>query len=377
MDLSLFDYHLPKELIAQTPANPRDSARLFVVQYGRNNPPSPSLMIREGTTSFPPLGTRGGRGELFYHHDHFYNLGNYLKSGDILVRNVTKVFPARLYATKPSGGKVEILLVRPLEGSQWECLVGGKVKDGMEVRFDCRDVPLARLRRNNETHQRCVSTPWSIDFGEYIYNLPQLIHQCGHTPIPPYIQSSLAEDKLRQEYQTVYAQHEGSVAAPTAGMHFTDALIEKLKHQGIEFLDITLHVGIGTFLPVKTEKVEDHMMHAEYVEISDEVAQKICSAEAAGRRIIAIGTTTTRALESCSDLLLSGRGYTGEVNIFILPGYKFQVIDGLITNFHLPKSTLLMLVSAFIGRETALSCYCEAVSLGYRFYSFGDAMLLL
>ncbi|HLD19924.1 MAG TPA: tRNA preQ1(34) S-adenosylmethionine ribosyltransferase-isomerase QueA [Patescibacteria group bacterium] len=343
MDVSLFDYHLPKDFIAQKSAHPRDSARLFVVE----------------------------RAGLRY-HDFFYNLGKYLKKGDVLVRNVTKVFPARLYATKLTGGTIEILLVRPLDGSRWECLVGGRVKDGMEVKFDCREVPMARF-----TKQRCVSTTWAIDFGEYIHNISQLIKQCGNTPIPPYIHSSLPEEELREAYQTVYAHNNGSVAAPTAGLHFTDALIEKLKHKGIEFLDITLHVGIGTFLPVKIEKAEDHTIHAEYVEIPDDVAQKICSAKSRGSRIIAIGTTTTRGLEACADILLSGRGYTGEVDIFILPGYEFQIIDGLITNFHLPKSTLLMLVSAFLGRETTLSCYAEAISLHYRFYSFGDAMLLL
>ncbi len=369
MDVSLFDYHLPKELIAQMPADPRDSARLFVVD--RN---------------LPFLGNgRVGEGYLA-HHDFFYNFGKYIKKGDVLVRNVTKVFPARLYAKKETGGGIEVLLIRPVSDTAWECLVGGKVKDGTKIQFDCREVPMARLYHTHretcpQPHGRGgqghVSTTRNIDFGEYAGHVPELVKQCGNTPIPPYIHSSLPEEKLREAYQTVYAHKSGSLAAPTAGLHFTDALIEKLKHQGIEFLDITLHVGIGTFLPVKTEKAEDHIMHAEYVEISDEVAQKICSAKRKGGRIIAIGTTTTRGLEACADVLLSGRGYTGEVNIFILPGYEFRIIDGLITNFHLPKSTLLMLVSAFLGRETTLSCYAEAISLHYRFYSFGDAMLLL
>src|SRR3989338_1227060 len=343
MNTSLFDYHLPKELIAHEPITPRDSARVFVVE-----------------------------GEV-RHHDFFYNIGKYVKKGDILVRNVTKVFPARLYATKMTGGKVEILLVRPLDGSRWECLVGGRAKDGMEVRFDCRDVPLARL---SETPQGGVSMIWIIDFGQNIDNLGTLIETAGQTPVPPYIHTDMAEQELRDRYQTIYAHKSGSVAAPTAGLHFTDELIDQLKRQGIEFLDIILNVGIGTFLPVKTKNVEDHSMHAEYVDISNEVAQKICSAKYEGRRLIAIGTTTTRALEACADTLLLGKGYTGEVNIFITPGYEFRMIDGLVTNFHLPKSTLLMLVSAFAGRENILSCYQEAIALGYTFYSFGDAMLI-
>ena len=343
MNISDFDYSLPKELITQEPIEPRDHARLFVLNK--------EIKKEE--------------------HKHFYNIIDYLNPGDVLVRNTSKVFPARIFGKKKTGGKVEILLLHPITDTFWKCLVGGKVKDGEKVTFNSKSIPHATLFCGDKASQE-----WELDFGEYSNDLPEFVKKLGSTPIPPYIDSTLSENDLRKRYQTIYAKQSGSVAAPTAGMHFTPELIKKIEEKGVTIVDIILHVGIGTFLPVKTEKLKDHVMHAEYVKIPPHTARVIKNAKIAGNCIVAVGTTTTRALEGAYEAVLSGEGWVGEVNIFITPGYDFKVIDALITNFHLPKSTLLALVSAFVGREEALLCYKEAVKKKYRFFSFGDAMFL-
>lgn len=341
MNISDFDYNLPKELIAQEPIEPRDNARLFVFNTKTNK--------RE--------------------HKRFYEIIEYLQPGDILVRNTSKVFPARIYGNKKTGGKVEILLLKSVSDTSWSCLVGGKVKNGEVIEFDSQTIPDATLFCANKTTQE-----WEVDFAENCNHLQELIQTIGSTPIPPYINSKLPEESLRERYQTIYSQKSGSVAAPTAGMHFTPELIECIKEKGIQIVDITLHVGIGTFLPVKTEKLKDHTMHAEYVEIPLKSALAIKKAKKSGNRVIAVGTTTTRALEGAHKAILGGEAWSGEVSLFITPGYEFKVIDALITNFHLPKSTLLALISAFAGREKVLSCYKDAVKMRYRFFSFGDAL---
>jgi S-adenosylmethionine:tRNA ribosyltransferase-isomerase len=338
MKLSDFDYNLPQELIAQEPASPRDSCRLLV------------------------LDKKTGAME----HRHFFEIGDYLKEGDLLVINNTKVFKARLFG-ELDGKKIEIFLVRP-EESGWLALgkPGRRLKVGETVKF--ADDFFCKILSKNEAGEL------SVDFSLPASRVIELANQYGHIPVPPYIKKEPAKT---EEYQTVYADEQkiGSVAAPTAGFHFTENLISKLEERGIGFVEITLHVGLGTFLPIRADEISNHKMHSEWVEIYSGAAEKINAAKKEGRRVIAIGTTTTRALEGVA---VSGglRGYSGFVDIFIQPGFDFKIIDGLITNFHLPKSTLLVLVSAFAGRENILRAYEEAVKQKYNFYSFGDAMLI-
>ena len=408
MNTSDFDYFLPTESIAQTPLEPRDSSKLFLVDKKNKK----------------------------VDHKHFFDIVDYFEKGDLLVWNNSKVFKARLFGRLEAGDndvnkdgvpdrallnqkEVEIFLVRPTGNpGVWKILAkpGKRVKPGMNVRF-ASDFYCAVIIKELEG-------TILVQFEEDDKEVMAKANKYGHIPVPPYVKDE--PDQL-EIYQTMYSKEEGSVAAPTAGFHFTENLIEKLKAKGVEFAEVTLHVGLGTFLPVKAERVEDHTMHSEWVEISEETAEKINKAKSEGGRVVAVGTTTVRTLEGVSKLFSPYKGevptiglvrplaeegvqskkerlfqngplptsptrggvrpFTGDINIFIKPGFEFQIVDAMITNFHLPKSTLLMLVSAFAGdrlagqspsegREFMLECYKEAVSLKYRFYSFGDAMFI-
>lgn len=338
--LSDYDYYLPEELIGQSPREPRDSAKLLVIN-------------RESSK---------------IEHKHFYNIIDYLKSGDVLVRNSTKVIPARIFGHKDSGGVLEILLIKRINIDTWECLLkpAKKLKLGQKVYIGENNELVAELLEIKEDGNRILKFYYEGSFEE---NLDKL----GNMPLPPYITESL---KDKDRYQTVYAIRGESVAAPTAGLHFTDELLEKIRNKGVEIVDIFLEVGLGTFRPVQTENVLEHKMHEELFEIPEESAKIINKAREEGRRIISVGTTATRALESSVDesgKLIAQKKDTG---IFIYPGYKFKIVDALITNFHLPKSTLLMLVSALYNRDKMLEIYEIAVRENYHFFSFGDAMFI-
>jgi S-adenosylmethionine:tRNA ribosyltransferase-isomerase len=338
LKLSDFDYHLPKALIAQEPCPVRDQSRLMVLDR------------KTGSTR----------------HRTFCDIDEQLIPGDLVVLNDTKVFPCRLMAKKNSGGNAEIFLLRERGRNQWDALVkgGGIVGKKLKVAAGIE----AEIIEAGEDSLRTIRFHGGNDIKEM---LPEI----AKTPLPPYIKrEATAAD--RERYQTVYASHEGAVAAPTAGLHFTPELFQKLSSKGIEFATITLHVGPGTFQPVKVEYIADHQMRPEHYYISNEAATSINSAHAEGRRVIAVGTTSLRAIETATastGAITSGRGSS---TLFIYPGYHFKAASGIITNFHLPKSTLLMLVSAFAGRENILSAYRIAVAEQYRFYSYGDAMLI-
>lgn len=340
MQLADFDYDLPENLIAQEPLARRDQSRLLV------------------------LNRQSGQTE----HKRFFQLMEYLRAGDVLVSNNTRVIPARLFGVKEeTGAVIEIVLLRRLDLRRWEALV----RPAKRVKPDSRI-----LIGDGELIARAVDvTPAGgrvLDF-EYEGVFEELLDRLGQVPLPPYIRKKLEEP---ERYQTVYARHPGSAAAPTAGLHFTPDLLETIKSRGVQWVEIMLHVGLGTFRLVKEDDITQHKMHEEYYEISSEAAGLINKALDEGRRVIAVGTTSTRALESasCGGALQAGAGWT---DIFIYPGYTFRVISGLITNFHLPRSTLLMLISAFAGRDYVLQAYREAVAEEYRFFSFGDAMLIL
>lgn len=348
MLLSDFSFDLPEELIAQEPLSDRTRSRLLVVD--RKN---------EALT-----------------HSHVSDIAQFFRAGDVLVMNNSKVIPARLYAKKPTGGKVEILLVSHIAttntSSTWEALIGGHhIAD---------NTPLTLLPEESgvvctaETH--LTERTWRVIFNGFNGSFEKVLEDIGNTPIPPYINSSLSEEELRSRYQTVYAQHAGSVAAPTAGLHFTPELLKQLRSQGVITTEVTLHVGLGTFAPIRENDLSKHHMHSERASISEETARIINDAKKEGRRVIAVGTTSVRTLESFAH---EGRVTSGEKDtaIFIQPGYEFQIIDGMLTNFHLPESTLIVLVAAFAGRELILRAYNEAIKEKYRFYSFGDAMLIL
>lgn len=340
MKTSDFYYDLPKELIAQSPAEKRDMSRLLV--YNR------STGIIEDRI--------------------FRDVVDYLKPGDVLVRNVTRVIPARLYATREeTGGAMEFLLLKRISETDWECLVkpGRRARQGRT--FVVNDELSVTVLEQLEDGNRIVRLNYDGIFEE-------VLDRAGEMPLPPYITEKL-EDKSR--YQTVYARDNGSAAAPTAGLHFTPELLEKISEKGVRIADVLLHVGLGTFRPVSAENVEDHIMHSEYYKVTEEAADIINGARANGGRIVSVGTTGCRTLESAADengYVHPGSGWT---SIFITPGYRFKAVDALITNFHLPESTLLMLVSAFSTREEMLSVYRHAVEEKYRFFSFGDAMMIL
>lgn len=337
MNKSDFYYDLPQELIAQTPVYPRDSSRLLV--YDR---------AQDSTT-----------------HTIFKNLGDFLKAGDVLVVNNTKVIPARLLGAKATGAHAEVLLLKRLNLTDWEVLLrpAKRLKPGTEIIFS------PKLKCQVLTMGEGV---WTVRF-EYQGVFEEILDELGQMPLPPYIKQRLADNS---RYNTVYAKIEGSAAAPTAGLHFTPELIQSLKDKGIIFAEVLLNVGLGTFLPVKTDKIEDHHMHSEYYEVSQQTADIINLAKAQNRRVIAVGTTSVRVLESCSDDNGHIKSGGGNTDIFIYPGYKFKAVDALITNFHLPESTLIMLVSAFASREKVLDLYHQAIKLKYRFFSFGDAMFI-
>ena len=339
MQVSEFNYNLPEELIAQTPLKKRDTSRLMVLDRSENT----------------------------IEHKLFKDIIEYLKPGDVLVRNNTKVIPARIYGKKDTGANVEFLLLNRIDGDIWESIVrpGNKLHIGTKVIFgnglleaEVLDVMPGGTRKVKFSYQG-------------IFN--EILDKIGLMPLPPYIHEELKE---KERYQTVYAKYEGSAAAPTAGLHFTEELLEEVAKKGIEIANVTLHVGIGTFRPVKVEKIEEHDMHSEHYYIKEEDAEKINKAKKEGRRDIAIGTTSIRLLESISDESGFVKEQEGDTKIFIYPGYKFKCIDGLITNFHLPESTLIMLVSAFAERDYIMRAYEEAVKNKYRFFSFGDAMFI-
>lgn len=334
-----FYYDLPEELIAQTPVEPRDSSRLMKID-------------RES-------------GEII--HDRFFNICNYLKKGDLLVMNDSKVFPARIYGTKRSTGvPVEFLLLKHMELDKWEVMVrpGRRLKTGTVVDFS--DELSAEILDVAEGGNRIVRFDCKGVFFD-------VLDRIGQMPLPPYIKEKL---KDKDRYNTIYCHEEGSAAAPTAGLHFTERVFDSLLEKGVDTAYVTLHVGLGTFRPVKEENILDHKMHVEHYSIGEETVQKIKSCKENGGRVIAVGTTSCRTLESAAQ---SGEIKTGseDTGIFIYPGYEFKVIDGLITNFHLPESTLIMLVSAFLGRERTLAAYEEAIRERYRFFSFGDCMIIL
>ena len=335
-----FDYFLPENLIAQSPVYPRDSSRLLV--YDRE---SDNIL-----------------------HKHFYDICEFLKEGDVLVRNNTRVLPARMFAYTKNNAKVEVLLLKRFNLTEWEVLVkpGKKAKPGAVLTLS-DELSLEVLSTIEESGSRRVRFDYKGVFEDIISRL-------GEMPLPPYIKEKL-EDKER--YQTVYAKTEGSAAAPTAGLHFTPELIDKIKAKGVLIVDVLLHVGLGTFRPVKEEDLTNHHMHSEYYEIDESSARIINQAKKEGRRVIAVGTTSVRTLESVADDKGFVSAGSGNTEIFIYPPYKFKCVDALITNFHLPKSTLLMLVSSLATKEKMLKVYQTAVEEKYRFFSFGDAMLVL
>ena len=336
MKTSDFDYHLPPELIAQTPIEPRDHSRLMVLSHA------------DGSIQ----------------HRRFFELPELLRRGDMLVFNDSRVIPARLIGRKESGGRVEILLLRQLSPGLWETLVrpGRRVSLGTMIELTA-DGLWGEIVEWREGGIRVVR-----------FSDEGALERVGMVPLPPYIHHPLQD---RERYQTVYSRVKGSVAAPTAGLHFTPELLQRLEQMGIHLLFVTLHVGLDTFSPVRVEDPRDHPIHKEYCELKAEVAQQLAGARARGGRIICVGTTTVRVLEQAA---LGGRGiepFHGWSDILILPGHRFRAVDGLVTNFHLPRTTLLMLVSAFAGQALVRRAYQEAIELGYRFYSFGDAMLTL
>jgi S-adenosylmethionine:tRNA ribosyltransferase-isomerase len=350
MQTSDFDYHLPESSIAQTPVEPRDSSRLLVLHRQT--------------------------GDL--EHRIFREIGDYLVPGDLLVLNQTRVIPARIYARKETGGRVELLLLRRRDRLTWEALVGGKgLGVGKHLLVES-EVSRLRIQEHSAPALPQAEILEILEGSERLIRFSEPIEpyfsQVGNVPLPPYIHEKLRDP---ERYQTVYAREPGSAAAPTAGLHFTPALLEQLQSKGIHIAYVTLHVGLDTFAPVTEDDPEEHKIHTEWCELSAETAALINRTRREGHRVIAVGTTSVRTLESAAE---GGDGllpFSGPTSIYILPRYRFHVVDAMITNFHLPKSTLIMLVSAFAGRERILSTYQAAIRQGYRFYSFGDAMLII
>ncbi|NQT71260.1 MAG: tRNA preQ1(34) S-adenosylmethionine ribosyltransferase-isomerase QueA [Chloroflexi bacterium] len=341
MKTSDFDYELPQERIAQIPVEPRDQSRLLVLN-------------RENGT---------------IEHRRFFEITEYLCPGDVLVLNESRVIPARLFGHKvEGGGKVEFLLLNRVGDSIWESLVrpGRRVRQGTVV----------EVESENHAEHISVEVQSRTENGTFMVRLSDegLLDTLGDVPLPPYIHAPVGDP---ERYQTVYAKTKGSVAAPTAGLHFTPELLKRIESKGIELAFITLHVGLGSFRPVKTEDPTKHSLHQEYCEVTDEVAQNLNTAKREGRRVVGVGTTAVRSVERATDLNGEVQPFIGWNDLYILPGYQFRTIDAMITNFHLPRSTLLMLVAGFVGRERILEAYSEAINGDYRFYSFGDCMLIL
>ena len=335
MKTSDFDYHLPPEAIAQTPAEPRDSSRLLVLN----------------------------RASAQIEHKTFNQIGEYLRSGDRLVINQTRVIPARIHAHKPTGGKIEVLLLRREDERTWECLVGGKglvtgVRVSLQDGLSAEIVEVLEGSRRRVRFDEPVEGHLSAD---------------GEMPLPPYIHEKLRDP---ERYQTVYSRTPGSAAAPTAGLHFTPRLLEELQGRGVNLTTVTLHVGLDTFAPVTEDDPSQHKIHTEWCELTPQAAEQIRATRQAGGRVIAVGTTSVRTLESAAQGNDQIEAFAGPTSIYILPGYQFKAVDAMITNFHLPKSTLIMLVSAFADREIILKTYQTAIQTGYRFFSFGDAMFI-
>lgn len=340
MKVDLFDFYLPEELIAQTPSEKRDHSRLLAVN----------------------------RASKTYEDKHFYDIIDYLNEGDVLVRNNTKVIPARLIGIKEvTGAHCEVLLLKQIEGDNWECLTrpAKSLKVGAVVSFGDGRLKAQVIEEKDEGIRIC----------KFIYQgiFLEVLDSLGKMPLPPYIKEQLCSN---DRYQTVYAKYEGSAAAPTAGFHFTEELNEKIKAKGVKIVEVTLHIGLGTFRPVKVDDTDEHVMHSEVYEISEEAAKTLNEEKAKGSRIIAVGTTSIRTLEANITKYGEFKATKEATNIFIQPGYTFKAVDAVITNFHLPKSTLIMLVSSFMGREFTLECYKHAVDNKYRFFSFGDAMFI-
>ena len=334
-----FNYDLPQELIAQTPLDRRDASRL--------------MLLDKATGAIE--------------HHHFNELPGFIQPGDVLVLNDSRVIPARLLGHRETGGAAELLLLNEKDDGRWECLArpGKRLKVGSKVIFGNGDL-IGIIDEVMDDGNRIVRFEYEGIFLEVLERL-------GKMPLPPYIKEELKDN---ERYQTVYSRNLGSAAAPTAGLHFTKEILAELESKGVEICYLTLHVGLGTFRPVKEEEIEDHQMHEEYCIVTPEVAEKVTRAKREGRRIISCGTTSCRTLEALCEEDGTLREYSGYINIFIYPGYRFKCVDALITNFHLPESTLIMLVSAIAGRENVLNAYKEAVKLRYRFFSFGDAMFI-
>jgi S-adenosylmethionine:tRNA ribosyltransferase-isomerase len=337
MNTSDFDYRLPESSIAQTPLEPRDSSRLLVLTRETGN----------------------------LEHRTFREIGDYLRPNDLLVLNRTRVIPARIFARKPTGGRVELLLLRRRDLLRWEALIGGKgLRVGSRVKVE--GGPEALILEFLDGAERLLLFTEPIE---------PYFPKVGHVPLPPYIHETLADP---ERYQTVYARDPGSAAAPTAGLHFTPRLLDELQASGVKLAYVTLHIGLDTFAPVAEENPKQHKIHTEWCELPQETADVIHQTKQAGGRVIAVGTTSVRTLESAAAVSRNGiPTYNGATSLYILPGFQFKLVDAMITNFHLPKSTLLMLVSAFAGREKILETYAAAIRERYRFYSFGDAMLIL
>lgn len=346
MNISEFDYTLPEELIAQMPADKRENSKMLVLD----------------------------KNDKTIEHKHFFDIVDYIDNNSILVLNNTKVIPARLYGHKDTGAKIEVFLLESKDGNNWSSLIkpSKRVKPDnlITISEELKVRPIERLEDDGE---------WLV---ELIHNgdLFDILHRVGNIPLPPYIERKLQSEELKQfdmgRYQTVYAKDEGSVAAPTAGLHFTQEILDKLKSKGVEIVYVTLNVGLGTFRPVKCENILDHKMHSETFEITQDAADKINKAKSEGKKIIAVGTTTVRTLETAYKKYGCIKACNDHSELFIYPPYEFKVIDNLITNFHLPKSTLLMLVSALAGKEFIFKAYEEAINNKYRFFSYGDCMFI-
>ena len=343
--VSEFDYKLPEELIAQTPSEKRENARMMVLD----------------------------RRDETIEHKHFYDIVDYFDENDVIVLNNTRVIPARLYGHKETGALLEVFLLKQIAGKTWQVLLNPskRVKEDMIIKIS-DELSLKVLTREDQGK-------WLVEMF-YDGNFYEILDRVGKIPLPPYIERSMTDDQLSsldyERYQTVYAQRRGSVAAPTAGLHFTEEILEKLKEKGVQICYVTLNVGLGTFRPVKSENILEHKMDSEEYEISKETAEIIMNARKAGKKITAVGTTTVRTLETCMQKFDEILEVIDDSNLFIYPGFKFRIVDRLLTNFHLPKSTLIMLVSAFAGKEFVFRAYDEAIREKYHFYSYGDCMLI-
>lgn len=347
MNISEFDYELPEELIAQMPADKRENSKMLVLN----------------------------RADKTIEHKHFFDITDYIDDNCVLVLNNTKVLPARLYGKKEeTGAKIEVLLLEPKENNQWSCLIkpSKRVKENTIITIS-EDLKIKTIQKLEDAGE------WLIEL-QYNGDLFDILHKVGNIPLPPYIERKLQSEEIKQfdkeRYQTVYAKDEGSVAAPTAGLHFTKEILNKLKEKGVELIYVTLNVGMGTFRPVKCENILDHKMHSETFEITKDAADRINAAKQQGKKIIAVGTTTVRTLETAYQKYGCIKACHDHSELFIYPPYEFKVVDELITNFHLPKSTLLMLVSALAGKDFIFKAYQEAIKNRYRFFSYGDCMFI-